>query len=431
MLEQEGDVAQEGASANRRLVLLRCGKLYDGSSPSVLERAAVLIQGTRILAVGPEADVKPPPGAEVDEWVFDSAFAVPGLIDAHTHVSLPADGRAYEQMMSDSDELMALVGAANLDRHLRAGVTTIRDNGARGRVGFALREGLRRGYIRGPRALFAGRPITCSGGHCHFMNAVADGPDAVRREVRTLVHEGADFIKIMATGGGTAGTLPGCASYTVHELRAAVEEAHSFGKLTATHARAKAGMVNAALARLDLLEHAQFLDLDMVPRFDPKVAELVLEAGAFVGPTLQACTRHNMMIRLLEKEKSGGLSEKERQHKSEYQERREVFLGLFHELLNAGFAGRIVAGSDSGCGGIAFGHLVYDLELMVVAGMTNVEALQAATSVAARAIGLGDLVGSIEPAKEADLLVVNGDPLVSIADLNRVVAVIKGGVRIV
>lgn len=138
-----------------------------------------------------------------------------------------------------------------------------------------------------------------------------------------------------------------------------------------------------------------------------------------------------MMIRLLEKEESSELSEKERQHKSEYQERREMFLGLFHELLRAGFAGRIVAGSDSGCGGIAFGHLVYDLELMVAAGMTNVEALQAATSTAARAIGLGDLVGSLEPGKEADLVVVNGDPLVSIADLNRVVAVIKGGVRIV
>jgi imidazolonepropionase-like amidohydrolase len=263
------------------------------------------------------------------------------------------------------------------------------------------------------------------------MNAVADGPDAVRREVRTLVHEGADFIKIMASGGGTAGTLPGCASYTVEELRAAVEEAHSFGKLTAAHTRAKAGMVNAVLARVDLLEHAQFLDQDMVPRFDPKVAEKLLETGAFVGPTLQACTRHGAMIRLLEKEKCGRLSDQEKRRKSEYQERREMFLGLLGKLLNAGFGGRIVAGSDSGCGEITFGHLVYDLELMVAAGMTNMAALQAATSVAARAIGLGDLLGSLESGKEADLLVVNGDPLISIADLNRVVAVIKGGVRVV
>src|SRR6266581_3422698 len=122
----------------------------------------------------------------------------------------------------DTDEIMALIALSNINIHLRSGITTLRDNGARNRVMFIVREAVQRGYFLAPRMLLSGRPITCTNGHFHCCGEIADGEDEIRRSVRRLVGEGADFIKIMATGGGTATTNPALASYGVPELRTAV-----------------------------------------------------------------------------------------------------------------------------------------------------------------------------------------------------------------
>ena len=176
---------------------------------------------------------------------FPDATLLPGLVDAHAHISLAGDGRTYEQMFLDPDELMTLIGLHTMRVHLKSGVTTLRDNGARNRTAFLLREGLERGYYDGPRLLLCGRPITCTGGHFHWCNEVADGEAEIRKAVRRLVHEGADHIKVMASGGGTRGTIPGRASYSTEELRAAADEAHQLGRLTVVHCRAKESMVRA------------------------------------------------------------------------------------------------------------------------------------------------------------------------------------------
>ena len=414
-----------------RFVVLRCAVLYDGAAETPIENAALLLRGTKIVAVGRRDELAIPAEKVAEVWDFGEACALPGLVDEHTHLSLPGDGRTYEQMMLDSDDLMALVGARNLGLHLRSGVTTLRDHGARNRVGFALKEALRRGYLSAPRALFSGRSITCTGGHFHFLNAVADGPEAIRHAVRQLVHEGADYIKIMASGGGTAGTLPGYASYTEAELRAAAEEAHRFGKLIVAHCRATAAMLNAARAGIDLLEHAQFTEPDLTSRFEPRVAEALLQSGAYVSPTLQAGTQYSALLRLRQTQAAGQLSRQEKEQLAWNEGCLEERMGIFRQLLAFGFAERIVAGSDAGCFDFTFGHLQYDVELMVAGGLSPRQAIQAATSVAARAIGLGDTVGSLTPGKEADVLLVAGNPLANIADLEQVIAVIKGGVRVV
>lgn len=411
--------------------VLLAGKLFDGVSDRAIENAAVLVHGSQILAVGRQTEVRPPLGVTYEEWRFDSAFVLPGLIDAHTHVTLAADGRTYEQMMLDSDEVMALVGTRNLDLHLRSGVTTLRDNGARNSVAFALKEGLRRGYIRGPRLLASGRSITCTGGHFYIVNAVADGDDALRREVRKLVHQGADFIKVMATGGGTVGTLPDHASYSEEELRVLVEEAHRFGKLTDAHTRAKAGMINAARAGIDCIEHVEFLEPGMIARYDPAVADLLLEAGTYLSPTMEASTGYHRSLRLRQKQEREPLTPAELALLESAQRRTETRLEVLRRLLEAGFAGRIISGTDAGCGELVFGHLQHDIELMTMGGMTNAQAIRSATSDAARALGMDSLVGSIASGKEADFLVVEGDPLARITDLERVVSVIKGGERII
>ncbi|MCH6575659.1 MAG: amidohydrolase family protein, partial [Bacteroidetes bacterium] len=261
-----------------KTIQVRASRLTDGISKSSKTDQAILITDGRITAVGPREVVQQhtPPEAEIID--LGPACVAPGLIDGHTHLSLAGDGRSYVEMFADTDEMMVLTGAMNLQRHLAAGITTIREHGARNRVGFTLKEGLARGYISGPRMLVSGRPITCTGGHFHMCNEIADGEAEIRRSVRRLVHEGADYIKIMASGGGTKGTIPGLASYTTAELHAAVHEAHHFHRLTAAHCRAKESMVRAVEAGIDLMEHAEFLDPDDQLRFDPKLAEMMAES---------------------------------------------------------------------------------------------------------------------------------------------------------
>lgn len=410
--------------------IVYCAGVLDGTGRPALRDAAVRIAGDRIAAVGPRAELAAHPDERLVEHDLRPYWVTPGLIDEHTHLGLAGDGRSYEEMAEDPDELMMLAGVQNLRRHLAAGVTTLRDNGARNMVGFMLREGVRRGYLPSPRLLVCGRPITCTGGHFHWCNETADGEAEIRKAVRRLVHEGADHIKIMASGGGTRGTIPGLPSYTTAELRAAAEEAHAFGKLTVVHCRAKESMVRAIEAGLDLMEHAEFLDPDGVMRYDPAIAEMMRAAGIYVSPTLQAAG-YPTVLALRQKREAEGLTRVEEERLAAAEARVATRVHHFGLLLEAGLLPRMVAGSDSGCGNLAFGHLDYDLQLMVQGGMTPAQVLEAATRVTAEAIGFGDQLGTLEPGKLADLIAVDGDPSRDIGALSRVKAVFLGGQRVV
>jgi imidazolonepropionase-like amidohydrolase len=411
------------------VTILYAGRLADGTGGPLRYDAAVRIRGSRIEAVGTAADLAPRPGERAQELRFPEQCLIPGLIDAHTHLSLAGDGRAYPEMFQEPDEMMVLIGAMNLRRHLAAGITTLRDHGARNRVGFFLKEGLARGYIHGPRLLVSGRPITCTQGHFWMCNEIADGEEEMRKSVRRLVHEGADYIKIMASGGGTAGTLPGRPSYSEAELRAAVHEAHAFGRLTAAHCRAKESMLRAIHAGLDVIEHAEFLDPDGVVRYDPKIAEMMLEAGIYVSPTIQAVGYPTILLLQAKREREG-LTPAETEALAGAERRLEARLDVFRRMLDAGLLGRMVPGTDSGVGNLTFGHLDYDLQLMVRGGLTPAQALEAATRISAEASGLSDLLGTIEPGKEADLTVLDGDPTQDVSAFSRVAAVFQGGRRV-
>ena len=404
--------------------------LADGHGHAPRVGWAVLVTDGRITSTGPAEEIRKQAPPETDVVDLGSACLTPGLIDGHTHLSLSGDGRSYVEMFSDADEMMVLTGAANMGRHLRAGITTIREHGARNRVGFTLVEGLERGYLAGPRLLVSGRPITCTGGHFHMCNEIADGEEELRKSVRRLVHEGADYIKIMASGGGTVGTIPGLASYTADELHAAVHEARRFERLTAAHCRARDSMVNAVQAGIDLIEHAEFLGPDNVLRFDPKVAEMMAESGIFVSPTLQAWTRYPAIVALRDVRDSGDTSPEEEAELARLEARAETRLDVMRRMLDYCLVERIVPGTDSGVNDLAFGHLDYDLQLLVEVGFTPGEALQAATRISAEAIGLGQELGTIEPGKAADLVAFDGDPTEDVSAFSRVVAVFQEGVRI-
>ncbi|MFH1570735.1 MAG: amidohydrolase family protein [Gemmatimonadota bacterium] len=411
-------------------LILRADRLFDGLGTTVRKSQAVLVEADRIKAVGPVAEIQrqaPPGTGSVD---LGDACLTPGLIDTHTHVTLAADGRSYVELFGQTDEIMVLAGARNLRRHLEAGITTLRDNGARNDTAFTLKEGLRRGYVTGSRLLASGRSITCTEGHFHYCNEVADGELELRRSVRRLVHQGADFIKVMASGGGTAGTLPGRASYSLDELRALVAEARHFGLLTAAHCRARESMALAVEAGIDLLEHAEFLEPDYQMRFDPDLARRLLERGTWINPTLQARTGYPRLAQLLARAAAGTLTGDEEQALARMQAQAEKPLDTVRRLLDAGLKEQLLPGTDCGVGNLEFGHLDYDLILLVRAGLTPGEALRAATGLSARAIGWADRLGTLEPGKLADLAAFAGDPTADLAALGRVVAVYQGGRRV-
>lgn len=411
-------------------LIIRAALLFDGSNGATQSDQAVWITDGRIRAVGPAPAIRQqaPPDSQVID--LGDACLAPGLIDSHTHLSLAGDGRPYAAMFSESDEMMALIGAMNLRKHLAAGITTIREHGARNKVGFVLKEGVQRGYIPGPRMQVSGRPITCTGGHFHFCNEVADGEDEIRKSVRRLVHEGADYIKIMASGGGTAGTIPGRANYSVAELHAAVHEAHHFHRLTAAHCRAKESMVRAVEAGIDLMEHAEFLDPDDQLRFDPKLAEMMVESGIWISPTLQAWTNYPRIVELRAQRDAGHLSAQGEQTLQALEARAETRLVIMRQMLEYNLRHRIVPGTDSGVGSLAFGHLDYDLQLLVQVGFTPAEALLSATRISAEACRLADELGTIQPGKVADLVAFAGDPTRDIGAVSQVVAVFQAGQRV-
>ena len=416
--------------SNPEAIVIHAGRLADGVDGASKTGQSILVVDGRINAVGPRETVvgRMPPGAKVVD--LGSACVAPGLIDGHTHLSLPGDGRVYSETFAEQDEMMTLIGAMNLRRHLDAGITTVRDHGARNKVGFVLKEGLARGYISGPRVLVSGRPITCALGHFHMCNEIADGEEELRRSVRRLVHEGADYIKIMASGGGTDGTLPGCATYTTRELQAAVHEAHNFQRVTAAHCRAKESMVRAVEAGIDVIEHAEFLDADDQMRFDPKLAEMMAEAGTWISPTLQAWTQYPLIVAMRAMRDAGSLSSKGERELKVLESRAELRLDLVRRLLDFNLRQRILPGTDSGVGSLAFGHLDYDLQLLVQAGFTPAEALASATRISAEAIGLAAEIGTIEAGKVADLVAFDGDPTTDVSAFCRVTAVFQAGRRI-
>ena len=218
-------------SQDNTLRVILPGKLIDGIAGQAQEGMAVAIQGSSIKWVGPtsEAASLSTNGADREILEFTQGTLLAGMFDIHTHTNMPGDGRTGEQVnKDDNDEIRLLRSAQNAAAAIASGVTTMCDCGSWNRNGFALKEGLAEGIVEGPRVLVSGPPLTVTGGHLWYMGGEADGVDAVRSRVRGMVKQGADFIKIAASGGSTSTSDPYRAAYSAEELNAIVEEAHNF-----------------------------------------------------------------------------------------------------------------------------------------------------------------------------------------------------------
>ena len=385
---------------------------------------AVRIEGARISAVGPAAELAPPRESTGEQFDSPEGTLLPGLIDCHTHTNMPGDGRRGEDVHRDDDDYLRLLRSAhNVQRALETGVTTVCDCGSWHQTTFRLKEGIRQGIVRGPRLLAAGPPITTTGGHCWFMGSEADGPEGVRRAARQLIKEGADFLKVMATGGSTLGTDPFRPAYSSEELEAIAEEGHRRGLPVVAHCRSNEAMRMVIDARFDAIMHGWFADQSGVRVFDDRLADLMAEREVRVNPTLHI-TRGRLPL-LQERVEQGVATDEETALLERMQRSHAVTMEHTGWLIERGI--QLMAGSDCGWGVYPFGRFDLELAAMVEAGLSPLAAIQAATDGNAKALHIDDVVGTVAPGKEADLLVVDGRPDQDITDIGRVLAVIKGG----
>lgn len=413
-------------TAHRNFTILRAQQLFDGTGAKPIESAAVLIEGSTVKAIGHASEIREPDGAHVEIIDYGEATILPGLIDAHTHMMAPGDGTLGDDVAKDDDDMLLLRAAKNARHALHSGVTTARENGAKHKVGFSLKEGIRRGLASGPRMVISGRPLTMTGGHMWYCGSEADGEAEVRKEVRNLIKEGADFIKIMATGGSTRSSFDNLASYTVAELRTAHEEAHRFGKMTAAHCANAAGVENALEAGIDMIIHCVFEDQFGNYGWRQDLADKLAEAEAWVNPTLHV-VRAGIWSAEEHIRHTGGTKEEIASidaSKRSLENRMEATGRL------AKMGVHVTAGSDSPWSHYAPGLFVHEIEILADSGLTNSEALVSALSGSATSVGVGDEAGTISEDRQADILVVDGDPLKDLSQLWKIRDVYQAGERV-
>ena len=279
--------------------------------------------------------------------------------------------------MEETDGVLVAIAYANAQRSLHAGITTLRDCGGRRDTTLDLRRAQRLGYAHLPRLHLCGRPITITGGHCWYFGGEADGPDELRHMVRSLLKDGVDYIKIMATGGGTVGTISYLPSYSEDELRAAVHEAHRFGRRVGIHSLCADATRYVLAAGADQIEHCNFL-ADGAGRqaFDPATAEAVARAGTPVTTTLSV---GHYIIAAMEHE--GRRTGTERAYVDRWRRTFENNLENFRKMHAAGV--RLVAGTDAGWRYTPFDGLATEVALLREVGLTTPQAIAAASSVGA------------------------------------------------
>lgn len=391
--------------------------VFDGEQRR--EGVAVVIEGGHIAAIAPVAELG---GDAADTLRLPGQTLGPGFVDTHVHLTLGTGGRSYEAVMrEDSDGRMLLRSVKNGLEHLAVGVTTVRDCGGRGRTTFELAEAARDGLFDVfPAVQVSGRPMTITGGHFHWCGEEADGPVGARVAVRRLIKDGADFIKVMGSGGGTRGTWLGHASFTVEELAAIVDESHRHDRLTTVHCLATSSIANAIEAGFDSIEHCGFQRPDGTVEFEPDVGRRLVDAGIWYSPTVQTGYRRMQRTRAAF-ERTGDPTT--RRALEAVTAKVEGQLTVVAGMLELG--ARVVMGTDAIA---AFGDYALGLELHVRAGMTPLQAMRSATTEAAASIGLADRAGRIAAGREADLVAFDGDPTHDITAVARVRAVWRRGV---
>lgn len=405
-------------SLQAQRTLIHAGSLINGKDKKPVKEVTILVEGNRITGIqkGYQA---PADGEQVVD--LKNYTVLPGLMDMHVHIESQTSKNKYSEQFSMNEADIALRATQYADRTLQAGFTTVRDLGGTG-INIAMRNAINRGIVDGPRIFTSGKSIATTGGHADPTNGlnrllmgnpgpaegVINGADEARQAVRQRYKEGADLIKITATGGVLSVAKDGSGpQFTSDELRAIIETANDYGMHVAAHAHGKEGMKRAIEAGVTSIEHGT--------KMDEEIMNLMIQKGTYLVPTLTAGRT------VADSAKIPGyypelVTPKALEIGPQLQE-------MFGRAYKKGV--KIAFGTDAGV--FVHGINAREFELMVEGGMAPIEAIQAATMEAARLLKMENELGSIEEGKLADIIAVEGDPLNNISAMRSVVFVMKDG----
>ena len=400
------------SSAAPRRVIVRAGRMLDVTSGRLLSDRAIVTEDGKIVAIEDGASV------HATDSVVDLSHSIvlPGLIDAHTHLTMNPDFGYQELAISIPRE--ALIGAGNARKTLLAGFTTVRNVGASGYTDVALRDAINDGDVIGPRMLVSGPPLGITGGHCDnnllpfefhsSADGVADGVEAVQHKTRETIKYGADLIKICATGGVLSkGDDPQASQYTQEELRAIVADAHRLGRKVAAHAHGAQGIVWASNAGVDSVEHGSYIN-------DEGIATLK-KNGTYLVPTLY------LSRWLSENMQKIGMPEM-------YAAKMRAIVPIVDANMRKAFASGVKVAFGTDAAVYPHGLNAHEFKVYTDLGMSPADAIRTATVNAADLLGMSGKIGVIAPGAYADLIAVNDDPLEDVTALQSVSFVMKGGV---
>lgn len=390
--------------------------LIDGTGADPLSNGAVHVKDGKIVWVGAAAAL-PEDAKNAPQKDISGKWLLPGLIDAHIHVCYNGAESVFALLERDRDDLV-LEAVDTVGRILSHGTTTVRDIGGEKYIEMSLRKAINNGWIKGPRMKTSGKVLAMTGGHAHFIAREADGPDELRKAAREQIKAGADTVKLMATGGSaTPGQDIMASQFTVEEMAAAVDAAHSMGRTVAAHCHGTGGIKNCMLAGVDSIEHGTYLD--------DETADMMVKNGATLVLTLGVGNPDLERYPLSPVQQADAVRRKPMIEKGVKQIRKTIELAQSKGIF-------LGSGSDAGGNPLAphYYSMARELELLVDNGIPEMEAIKIVTHNNAKVLKWEHEIGTIEAGKFADLLVIEGDPLADIKNVRNVVMVYKGGEKV-
>jgi imidazolonepropionase-like amidohydrolase len=390
---------------------IQAKRLFDGTGTRILHDAMVVMEGKRITAVDSAAQIPLPPNTPVLD--AGDRTVLPGLIDAHVHMLFTGGAFSGQESRTATDSQALLTGARNAQLALASGITTVRDCGDRNYLSLTLRDFIASGSLPGPRLVCSGPVLTTTAGQLWWNAIECDTTAELRRAVRTLVKHGVDFVKLMGSGGNaTPGSNPEVSQYDAEGFRATVDDAHRMGKKVAAHVHGVDSMRLAVAAGVDTLEHCPFRAHGTI-MYDERLVEDIIRRDLIVSLAMPAT-----WYRLRAEEMRDV-----RAHPGHLWTARYDTIRRLHTD-----GAKLVVSSDQG----STGTKIDELALLMIflakeVGLPATDVLYGVTGLAAEAIGLADAIGTLEPGKLADVVIVDGDPLTDITAVQRIHTVVKEG----